>query len=123
VSLAIERGRQRPADVERLLGELPDWFGMPESNANYVTEAAHLPTLTALDGIGRALVDAVEDDLRTRGVRLLHVKTFGPSGHSEPYERTRAFNLAVDFVPLEERTDIWGPDNPCLILVKPLAVP
>jgi len=155
VTPTIERGRQRPADVERLLGELPDWFGMPESNANYVAEAAHLPTLTALDGdtvvgvcllrehnaesveiellavtpdrhrggIGRALVDAVEDDLRTRGVRLLQVKTFGPSGHSEPYERTRAFYLAVGFVPLEERTDIWGPDNPCLILVKPLAGP
>ena len=148
----IERGRQRPADVERLLGELPEWFGMPESNANYVAEAAHLPTLTALDGdtavgvcllrehnpesveiellavtpgrhragIGRALVEAIEADLRARGVRLLQVKTFGPSGDSAEYERTRAFYAALGFLPLEERTDIWDEDNPCLISVKPL---
>jgi len=152
VTATLVRGRQWPADVERLIGALPDWFGLPASNANYVAEAAHLPTVAALggdtvvgvclvrdhnpesaeiellavapdrhrSGIGRALVDAVEAGLRARGVRLLEVKTFGPSGASEPYERTRAFYLALGFVPLEERTDIWGPENPCLILVKPL---
>jgi hypothetical protein len=26
-------------------------------------------------------------------------------------------------VALEARTDIWGPDHPCLILVKPLSHP
>jgi ribosomal protein S18 acetylase RimI-like enzyme len=155
VTLTLVRGRQWPADVERLLGELPEWFGMPDANANYVAEAGHLPTVAALDGdtvvgacvlrehnsdsveiellavtparhregIGRALVAAVEDDACARGVRLLHVKTFGPSGDSEPYARTRAFYESVGFVPLEERTDIWGPGNPCLILVKPLDAP
>jgi hypothetical protein len=53
-------------------------------------------------------------------VKLLQVKTFGPSGASIEYERTRAFYDAVGFLPLEERTDIWGPGNPCLILVRPL---
>jgi ribosomal protein S18 acetylase RimI-like enzyme len=154
VTPTLVRGRKWPADVERLLDALPDWFGLPASNANFVAEAGDLPTVAALDGdtvvgaclvrdhnpdsaeiellavtpdrhrhgIGRALVDAVEADLRARAVRLLQVKTFGPSGDSEPYARTRAFYLALGFVPLEERTDIWGPENPCLILVKPLAV-
>jgi hypothetical protein len=27
---------------------------------------------------------------------------------------------SIGFMPHEERTDIWGPDNPCLIFVKPL---
>ena len=48
------------------------------------------------------------------------MKTFGPSGDSEEYERTRAFYAALGFLPLEERTDIWDEDNPCLISVKPL---
>jgi GNAT superfamily N-acetyltransferase len=72
-------------------------------------------------GIGRLLVERAAADLRTDGVRLLQVKTFGPSGDSPEYERTRAFYAAIGFLPLEERTDIWGPENPGLISVLPLA--
>jgi len=71
-------------------------------------------------GIGRRLVNHVRADLTTSGVKLLQVKTFGPSGESAEYERTRNFYEAIGFVALEERTDIWGPDNPCLIMVTPL---
>lgn len=71
-------------------------------------------------GIGRRLLERVEADLWASGVKLLEVKTFGPSGESEAYERTRAFYESVGFLPLEERTDIWGPENPCLISIKPL---
>jgi ribosomal protein S18 acetylase RimI-like enzyme len=72
-------------------------------------------------GIGRRILDRVIADLLADGVKLLQVKTYGPSGDSVEYERTRFFYEAVGFLPLEERTDIWGPGNPCLILVKPLA--
>ena len=71
-------------------------------------------------GVGRRLVERAETDLANAGVRLLQVKTFGPSGKSEEYGRTRAFYEAIGFLALEERTDIWGPGNPCLIMVKPL---
>ena len=71
-------------------------------------------------GVGRQLVERVEADARADGVKLLEVKTFGPSGVSPEYERTRAFYEAMGFLALEERTDIWGPGNPCLISVKPL---
>lgn len=69
-------------------------------------------------GIGRLLVDVLERELVARGVRVLQVKTFGPSGHSAEYELTRQFYEAIGFLPLEENFDIWGADNPCLILVK-----
>ncbi len=72
-------------------------------------------------GIGRRLVDHVAEALRSDGVELLQVKTFGPSGDSPEYERTRAFYEAIGFIPLEELRELWGPDNPCLILVMPLA--
>jgi len=72
-------------------------------------------------GIGRRMLDRITADLRADGVKLLQVKTFGPSGDSPEYERTRKFYEAVGFIPLEERADIWGPENPCLILVKPLS--
>jgi GNAT superfamily N-acetyltransferase len=71
-------------------------------------------------GIGRRLIERVAADLAADGVVLVQVKTFGPSGESEEYERTRAFYAALGFLPLEERTDIWGPENPCLISVKVL---
>ena len=152
MTLTIERGRQWPREVERLLLALPEWFGQADSNAAYVQEAERLPTVAARDGgtvvgvclvrphspesaevellavdptmhragIGTALLEAVEQQLVEAGVRLLQVKTFGPSGDSEEYERTRAFYRALGFIPLEERTDIWGPDDPCLISVKVL---
>jgi GNAT superfamily N-acetyltransferase len=72
-------------------------------------------------GIGRRLVEELETDLRARGMKLLQVKTFGPSGDSAEYERTRAFYESIGFIPLEGRTDIWDADNPCLISVKPLS--
>ena len=71
--------------------------------------------------IGRRLLERVESDLAADGVRLLQVKTRGPSAESAEYARTRAFYYGYGFLPLEDRTDIWGPENPCLIMVKPIA--
>jgi ribosomal protein S18 acetylase RimI-like enzyme len=72
-------------------------------------------------GVGRTLLAHVEAGLRSGGVKLLQVKTRGPSAASQEYERTRAFYEALGYLPLEERADIWGPENPCLFMVKPLA--
>lgn len=70
-------------------------------------------------GIGRALVAAFESDMSTAGVRLLQVKTMGPSQPDEAYSRTLRFYRAMGFIPLEELHGLWA-ENPCLILVKPL---
>jgi GNAT superfamily N-acetyltransferase len=71
-------------------------------------------------GIGRRLVEAAEAELRGFS-KLFQVKTLGPSHPDEGYARTRAFYLSLGFIPLEETHAFWGPDNPCLILVKPLS--
>jgi GNAT superfamily N-acetyltransferase len=72
-------------------------------------------------GIGRLLLQRIEDELLRAGTRLLQVKTLGPSDGDEGYTRTRAFYLAMGFIPLEETTAYWGEENPTLIMVKPLA--
>jgi GNAT superfamily N-acetyltransferase len=71
-------------------------------------------------GVGRALVDAAVGELSGRGVRLLAVKTLSDREDPGPeYAQTRAFYLANGFVPVAE-LDIWGPENPCQLLVLPL---
>lgn len=69
-------------------------------------------------GVGRALVAALEADLIADGCRLLQVKTLGPSHSDAGYALTRQFYAGLGFLPLEELTELWGPDNPCLIMAK-----
>jgi ribosomal protein S18 acetylase RimI-like enzyme len=73
------------------------------------------------DGVGRALVHALEADLVADGCELLQVKTLGPSHPDAGYALTRKFYLSMGFVPVEELHDLWGPENPCLIMIKVLA--
>jgi GNAT superfamily N-acetyltransferase len=70
-------------------------------------------------GIGRALVGALEADLLADGVELLQVKTLGPTQPDANYQRTRRFYARMGFRPLEEILELW-PGNPCLIMVKVL---
>ena len=69
-------------------------------------------------GLGRRLLGKAEEALRADGIRLLQVKTLGPSRPNAAYARTRAFYAALGFLPLEEIVGLWGEDNPCLLLVK-----
>ncbi|RLZ04478.1 N-acetyltransferase [Kocuria tytonicola] len=70
-------------------------------------------------GVGSAMLDAVETNSRARGVKLLEVKTLGPSHPDPGYARTRKFYERCGFLPVEE-TALWGEGTPCLIMVKPL---
>ena len=143
------------ADVPKcaaILRSLPNWFGLDESNAQYVRDLETLPAFVATvdgdlvgflalihhtdvsseihvlavspdrhrTGIGRTLVDRAQSVARGRSAKLLQVKTLGPSNPDPNYARTRAFYVALGFLPLEETTAFWGEDNPALILVKPL---
>lgn len=69
-------------------------------------------------GVGRALIETVENYLQRRGVEYLQVKTLSSHHPDEGYARTRAFYEAVGFRPLEEFPDLWGEANPCLQMVK-----
>jgi GNAT superfamily N-acetyltransferase len=68
------------------------------------------------EGVGTALVGAVRAALEREGVRLLLVKTLSERHSDAGYAATRAFYRACGFLPAQE-LDIWGPRNPCLLLV------
>ncbi|HEY1426631.1 MAG TPA: GNAT family N-acetyltransferase [Caulobacteraceae bacterium] len=154
MTLKIER---RPAGAEcaSILAELPEWFGIPQSNAEYAEAAEREQAWVADDGgeplglmvlmdtgfsaldvhllavrprvhrrgVGRALIGQARALAQAAGKPFLTVKTQGPSAEYEPYERTRRFYEAVGFKGLEEFMQIWGPENPCLIMVMPVSDP
>lgn len=69
-------------------------------------------------GIGCALLIAAEKHLCERDVEYLQVKTLSESHPDEGYVKTRAFYLAMGFLPLEEFKTLWDENNPALLLVK-----
>ena len=143
----IELPAERSRICERVLRDLPDWFGIEEATSAYIRDVAALPTFAVGDdallalklhttraaevyvmgvrrarhgqGLGTALIAAAEEHLRARSVEYLQVKTLGPSNPDGGYARTRAFYESRGFVPLEELHGLWE-DNPCLLLVKRL---
>ena len=50
-----ERDQQMPADVARLLATVPEWFGQPESNAEYIEAARSKETRTVRDSKGQVV--------------------------------------------------------------------
>ena len=72
------------------------------------------------NGIGRMLVAAAEDRMRSDGVEYLQVKTLSASAGDEPYLGTLAFYTALDFRVLEEMPSLWDADNPAVVLIKRL---
>lgn len=65
---------------------------------------------------------ALNDQLRTRGDRLVLVKTISDRSDPGPeYAETRAFCLAMGFVPVAELDlDPPYPENPIRLLALPL---
>jgi GNAT superfamily N-acetyltransferase len=71
-------------------------------------------------GIGERLLAALVEHLRGLAVERLMVKTLSDREDPGPaYAQTRAFYLAMGFLP-EAELDIWGPENPAQLLVKRL---
>jgi ribosomal protein S18 acetylase RimI-like enzyme len=71
-------------------------------------------------GIGRALVEAAARLVALQGGRFLTVKTLSPSRPDANYAATRLFYEALGFLPIEELPTLWGPENPCLLMLRPL---
>lgn len=46
------RDRQVPDDVARLLTTVPEWFGQPDSNAEYIDDSRTMETWTVQDDAG-----------------------------------------------------------------------
>ncbi|HOT31267.1 MAG TPA: GNAT family N-acetyltransferase [Petrotogaceae bacterium] len=71
-------------------------------------------------GIGTILIEKAQLFLKNNGYRFLMVKTLGESCDYEFYARTRMFYKKCGFFPLQEIKEIWGEENPCLIMIKVL---
>ena len=69
-------------------------------------------------GIGRSLIETVEQYCINNGYQFLTVKTLDSSVEYEPYKRTRSFYQKVGFIPLEVFTTFWNKENPCLFMAK-----
>jgi len=116
----------------RNLSLLPSWVAIVASQVvGAITLEQHFPASFEVHfmavrpeyhrrGIGRALLDRLEVEVRAGAGRWLHVKTLAPSHPDPSYARTRAFYEAMGFSPLFESSAFWGADNPTVVLVKRL---
>jgi ribosomal protein S18 acetylase RimI-like enzyme len=110
-----------PTFLAELDGRVVGFLTLREHN-EYAAELHVIGVHPALhrQGIGRALLAEAERYLGGRGIEYLQVKTLSPSHPDEGYARTRAFYSSLGFRPLEEFPDLWGPQNPCLLMIRRL---
>ncbi len=69
-------------------------------------------------GIGRGLFNKVSDWSKENGYEFLQVKTLDESHPDVYYAGTRKFYLSMGFKPLECFPELWGKENPCLIMIQ-----
>lgn len=137
------------AQCDAVIRSLPEWFGNDAGIADaaaavrtqaglasvvdgtvtgFLTWKRHHPTTAEITwlavgaghrgaGTGTALVEALVAS--AGGLRFLTVKTLSASCAYAPYEETRAFYRARGFTELIE-LDIWGPENPATLFLRPL---
>ena len=113
---------------------LPTWVAMTASKpgrpVGFVTIRTHFRHSAEIhciavhkdfhgQGVGTALMRHIELLLHDQGVRMLQVKTMGPSKPNAEYALTHKFYMRVGFTELEEFHNMpdWG-GLPCLLLVK-----
>lgn len=103
------------------VGDIPVGFVSLKDHNEFTSEIYVMGLVEELHGIGigKKLIEKVEDHLSEQGKEYLTVKTLGPSREDdESYDRTRGFYRAVGFTPLEEFKELWDENNPCLFMVK-----
>ena len=71
-------------------------------------------------GHGRILLEHAEVWLKSRGARILQVKTIAADYDDPAYAQTRGFYVRMGFVPLQVFPELWEPHNPCLQMIKVL---
>lgn len=69
-------------------------------------------------GWGKKLVTLAENYLSSRGIEFFQVKTLSPSRPDFFYDKTREFYLSCGFKSIEELKNLWGAENPCLLMSK-----
>ena len=71
-------------------------------------------------GLGRLLIAAAAARARRDGAAFITVKTLAASHPDPHYAETRRFYEAMGFLPREVFPQLWGPENPCLLMVRSL---
>ena len=139
---------QKMAVVAEVLKDLLEWFGIPESTQAYIEGAKDLKVWAAFQesdllgfvslsyssedcaeidclgvkkahqgrGIGSRLLVTLESEV-SKNVDFLQVKTVA-EGSNKDYDRTNVFYRSLGFKKLEIFPQLWGPQNPCQILIK-----
>jgi ribosomal protein S18 acetylase RimI-like enzyme len=108
-----------PTFLAKAGGQIVGFLSLKQHNP-YAAEVYVMGILPGFqrDGIGRALMEKAEEYVRGQKIEYLQVKTLGPSDADLNYAKTRAFYAALGFRPLEEFSQIWDENNPCLVMVK-----
>jgi GNAT superfamily N-acetyltransferase len=70
-------------------------------------------------GVGRSLVEALVARAPAHGARVLTAWTVSDADPDPGYARTRQAYAAFGFMPVAE-AQIWGPENPAVLLLRPL---
>ena len=144
----VKDANQKMAVVAEVLKYLPEWFGIPESTQAYIEGAKDLQVWAAYQerdlagfvslsyssedcaeidclgvkkayqgrGIGSQLLATLESEA-SKNVDFLQVKTVA-EGSNKDYDRTNVFYRSLGFKKLEIFPQLWGPQNPCQILIK-----
>ena len=147
----VKNENQKKAVVAEVLKDLPEWFGIPESTQVYIEGATTLQVwaayqesdLTGFVSLSYSSEDCAEIDClgvkkghQGRGigsqllanlgsevgkqVDYLQVKTVA-EGSNKDYDRTNVFYRSLGFKKLEIFPQLWGPQNPCQILIKKMS--
>lgn len=116
------QGVADPLFLKLQIGYLPLGFVSITDHNEFTSEIYVMGIYEELHGrgLGKMLLNAAEALLSKDQKRFLIVKTLGDSFKDEGYERTKKFYRAMGFYPLEESTEIWGSNCPCLIMLKVL---
>ena len=144
----VKDANQKMAVVAEVVKDLPEWFGIPESTQAYIEDAKDLQVWAAYQerdlagfvslsyssedcaeidclgvkkayqgrGIGSQLLATLESEAN-KNVDFLQVKTVA-QGSNKDYDRTNVFYRNLGFKKLEIFPQLWGPQNPCQILIK-----
>jgi ribosomal protein S18 acetylase RimI-like enzyme len=70
--------------------------------------------------LGQRMMAFIEEYCRKQDIRYLSVKTLSESHPDEFYGRTRRFYEKCGFIAFAEFPELWGLENPCLLMIKPL---
>lgn len=145
----VEKVEHKKEITSKILGHLPDWFGIPNSTQEYIEASSQMKYWAAFEGnnpigfvalkehnpytaelyvmgveqeyhrrgIGRSLVQSCYGYCKEKGVEFLQVKTIDESNPNAFYAKTREFYKTLGFKPIECFENLWGKNNPCLLLM------